>query len=53
MAWTDIIQNETGKEVEKRDHGEIHMRVDGIGGIPDEIVRDIMTRHPLYTFSYK
>ncbi len=53
MAWTDIIQDETGKEVEKRDHGEIHMRVDGIGGIPDEIVRDIMTRHPLHTFSYK
>jgi hypothetical protein len=53
MAWADTIQDESGKEVEKRDHGETHIQVGGIGGIPDEIVRDIMTRHPLHTFSYK
>lgn len=53
MTWTDIIQDETGKEVEKRTHGQVHMRVGGISGIPDKIVRNIMTRHPLHTFSYK
>jgi hypothetical protein len=53
MKWTDVIQDETGKEVEKRKHGQTHMRVDGMSGIPDEIVRNIMTRHPLHTFSYK
>jgi hypothetical protein len=53
MAWIDMIQDETGKVVEKRDHGETHIQVGGISGIPDEIVRDIMTRHPLHTLSYK
>lgn len=53
MTWTDLIQDETGKQVEKRSHGQTHIQVGGVGGIPEKIVRDIMTRHPLYTFSFK
>jgi hypothetical protein len=41
------------KEVEKRNHSQIHMQVGGISGIPDKIVREIMISHPLHTFSYK
>jgi hypothetical protein len=52
-AKKNMIQDETGKEVEKRNHGQTHIRVAGISGIPEKTVRDIMTRHPLHTFSFK
>ena len=53
MAWTDLIQDETGKEIEKRSHGQTHFQVGGNSGIPEKIVRDVMTSDPLHTFSYK
>lgn len=53
MSWTDMIQDENGKEIEKRRHGESHCRVGGSFGIPEKLVRNLMTQFPLKTVKFK
>jgi hypothetical protein len=53
MQWTDVIQDESGKEHERRKHGQIHCTVGGAFGIPENLVRDLMTRFPLKTVIFK
>ncbi len=53
MQWTDVIQDETGKEVEKRRHGQSHCKVSGFFGIPEKLVRDLMNCYPLHTVRFK
>jgi hypothetical protein len=53
MSWTDIIQDETGNEVEKKQHGQSHITVGGSFGVPEKLVRQIMTSYPLHTIKFK
>jgi hypothetical protein len=53
MEWTDMIQDESGKEMERRKHGQSHCKVGGFFGIPEKLARDIMTRYPLKTVRFK
>jgi hypothetical protein len=53
MEWTDVIQDQHGKERERHKHGQIHCKVGGISGIPEKLVRDIMTRYPFKTVKFK
>ena len=53
MEWTDVIQDDGGKEMERRKHGQSHCKVGGAFGIPEKLVRDIMTRFPLHTMRFK
>jgi len=53
MTWTDTIQDETGKETERHKHGQSHCKVGGFFGIPEEVVRTIMTQFPLKTVKFK
>ena len=53
MEWTDIIQDDTGKDREWHKHGQCHCRVGGAFGIPEKLVRDLMTRFPLHTIRFK
>jgi hypothetical protein len=54
MEWTDVIQDETGKERERHKHAQSHCKVDGPSGIPEKLVRDLMTRTPKFnTVSFK
>jgi len=53
LRWTDIIQDETGKEVERRNHGQSQCMVGGSFGIPEKLVRDLMALYPLHTVNYK
>jgi hypothetical protein len=53
MSWADLIQDETGKEVEKKQHGQSHFTVGGDFGIPEKLVRHIMTTYPLHTIKFK
>jgi hypothetical protein len=53
MEWTDVIQDESGKERERRKHGQSHCKVGGVFGIPEKLVRDLMTRFPLKTVKFK
>lgn len=53
MSWTDMIQDETGKEVEKKLHGQSHFAVGGYFGIPEKLVRQIMVTYPLHTLKFK
>jgi hypothetical protein len=53
MEWTDVIQDESGMERERRKHGQSHCKVGGFFGIPEKLVRDLMTRFPLYTVSFR
>ena len=53
MEWTDVIQDQHGKERERHKHGQIHCQVGGISGIPEKLVRDLMTRYPLKTVKFK
>jgi len=53
MEWTDVIQDENGKERERRKYGQSHCKVGGAFGIPEKRVRDLMTRFPLHTVSFK
>ncbi|MEJ2157463.1 MAG: hypothetical protein P8X96_19205 [Desulfobacteraceae bacterium] len=53
MSWNDVIQDETGAEMERRKHGQSHFKVDRFFGIPENVVRNIMTRFPLKTIKFK
>jgi hypothetical protein len=53
MSWTDLIQDETGNEVEKKKHTQSHFTVGGNYGIPEKLVRQIMTSYPLHTIKFK
>jgi hypothetical protein len=53
MEWTDVIQDDSGKEMERRKHGQSHCKVGGAFGIPEKLVRDIMTRFPLKTVRFR
>lgn len=53
MAWTDVITDNTGKERERRHHGQSHCKVGGASGLPEKLVRDLMTRFPLQTVKFK
>jgi len=53
MSWTDVIQNEKGEERERRNFGQTHFAVGGPYGIPEKLVRDVMTRFPVHTIKYK
>ncbi len=53
MEWTDVIQDEHGVEMEWRKHGQSHCKVGGPFGIPEKLVRDLMTRFPLQTVRFK
>ncbi len=48
-----MIQDESGKELEKRKHGQSHCKVGGFFGIPEKLVRDLMTCYPLHTVRFK
>ena len=48
MEWTDVIQNEKGVEQEKRKHGVHHCPVGGPNGIPEKLVRDLITCLPKF-----
>jgi hypothetical protein len=50
MEWTDVIKDEYGKVAERRMHDSYKIEVGEPGGIPEQMVREIMTRHsPDYT----
>jgi len=53
MEWTDVIQDQHGTERERHKQGQIHCRVGGPAGIPEKMVRDLMTRFPLHTVKFK
>jgi hypothetical protein len=53
MSWTDVIQNQAGKEMERRDHGQIQCAVGVQSGIPEKLVRQIMTTPPVRTIDFK
>jgi len=53
MEWTDVIQDENGKEMERHKHGQSHSKVGGVFGIPEMLVRDIMARFPFKTLRFK
>jgi hypothetical protein len=53
MEWTDVIQDQHGKERERHKHGQIHCRVGGPAGIPEKLVRDLMNRYPIVTTKFK
>lgn len=53
FSWTDLIQDENGKEQERRKHGQTHFTVNGPYGIPEKMVRDLMTRLPVHTIKFK
>ena len=50
MEWTDVINDEYGKVAERRKYGSYKIEVGEPWGIPEQMVREIMTRHsPDYT----
>lgn len=49
MAWTDIIKDDTGKEQARHQHGPSHCCVGGHFGIPEKLVRELMTLIPRCT----
>jgi hypothetical protein len=50
MEWTDVIKDEYGKVAERRMHGSYKIEVGEPWGIPEQMVREIMTRDsPDYT----
>ncbi len=49
MKWNDIIKDETGKEKERHEHGQSHCQVGGMFGIPEKLVRDLITKQPKFT----
>lgn len=53
MSWSDVIQDETGKEIERRKHGQSHCTVGESFGIPEKLVRKLMTQYPLHTSKFK
>lgn len=53
MSWTDVLKNENAKEVERRNHGQCYFTVGGPFGIPDKLVRKIMTQCPIYNLNFK
>lgn len=48
MEWTDVIQDENGKERERRNHGQTHCKVGGPYGIPEKLVRDLISKVPKF-----
>jgi hypothetical protein len=52
MEWTDVIQDQHGKEQESHKHGQTHLKVGGPSGIPEKLVRDLMTIFPLKTVKF-
>ena len=53
MEWLDVIQDQHGQEQERHKHGQIHCKIGGHDGIPEKIVRDLMTQFPLKTIKFK
>ena len=53
MQWTDVIQDETGKEVERKRHSQSRCSVGGALGIPEKLVIDLMNSFPLHTLRFK
>lgn len=50
MQWTDIIRDENGEEKKKRAHNVYNFEVGGANGIPETLVKNIMTRFPQYKY---
>lgn len=46
MEWTDVIHDEDGSEHERRVHAACRLKVGEPFGIPEDLVREIMTRLP-------
>lgn len=46
--WVDVIRDEKNREKERKDHGIFSIKVGEPDGIPEKIVKDIMTRYPQY-----
>lgn len=53
MSWNDMIQDEKGNEVERRQHGQSHNKVGGYFGIPEKLVRKIMNSYPIHSIKFK
>lgn len=45
MEWADVIKDEGGNVTERRKHGSFKIEVGEPWGIPEKMVREIMTRH--------
>lgn len=52
MTWVDRVIDNVGKEMEKRVHGQSHFAVGGSYGIPEKIIRILMTKDPHHTLIY-
>ena len=53
MRWTDVIQDKTGKEQERREHGQSYCKVGGDFGIPEKLVKNLVSQFPLKTIKFK
>ncbi len=53
MSWGDMIQDEEGNEVEKRQHGQSHFTVGKYFGVPEKFIRQIMSSYPLHTIKFR
>lgn len=53
ITWTDVIKDKPGKEMEKRNHGQSHFTVGGPFGIPEKLVRFLMTLNSSHSLIYK
>jgi hypothetical protein len=53
MEWMDVIQDQHGREKERHKHGQVHIKVGGPGGIPEKLVRNLMSRFPIHTVKFK
>jgi hypothetical protein len=53
MDWLDVIHDQHGKEQDRHKHGQIHCKIGGPAGIPEKLVRELMTQFPLKTVKFK
>ena len=53
MSWSDMIQDEAGNEVEKRHYGQSSFTVGKYFGVPEKLIRQIMTSYPLHTIKFR
>ena len=52
MDWTDVIQDQHGKEQERHKHAQSHLKVGGPAGVPEKLVRNLMTQFPIITAKF-
>jgi hypothetical protein len=48
VEWIDIIRDKDGKEQDRRKHDIAQYNIGGPNGLPEEFVRDIVSRAPQY-----